>query len=138
MIRLANTEPEIAACFEAMRALRPHLDAGDFVARVQGMMAEGYRLAFLEEEPVRCVAGYRISTNFFLGRHLYVEDISTREGERSQGRGARMLDWLRQQARAEGCRAIDPVSGVQRHGAHRFYFGRGMHIACYHFLGPLD
>ncbi len=135
MIGLAKTEREIAACFETMRDLRTHLVEGEFVAQVKAMMAEGYLLAFIEEEGrVVCVAGFRVSTNFFLGKHLYVEDLSTAEESRSAGHGARMMAWLRERARAEGCAALNLDSGVQRHRAHRFYFDQGMHIACHHFL----
>ena len=73
MISLARTEREIAACFETMRELRTHLVEGEFVAQVKAMMAEDYQLAFIEETGrVVCVAGFRVSTNFFLGKHLYV------------------------------------------------------------------
>ncbi len=138
IIGLARTESEIAACFEAMRHLRERLVERDFVTQVQAMMAEGYQLAWMRERGrVICVAGFRISTNFYLGRHLYVEDLSTVEGLRSAGHGARMLEWLRNKARAEGCSAIDLDSGVQRHRAHRFYFNQGMHIACHHFVEQL-
>jgi GNAT superfamily N-acetyltransferase len=135
MIGLAKTEREIAACFETMRDLRTHLVEDEFVAQVKAMMAEGYRLAFIEEEGrVVCVAGFRVSTNFFLGKHLYVEHLSTAEESRSAGHGARMMAWLRERARAEGCAALNLDSGVQRHRAHRFYFDQGMQIACHHFL----
>ena len=78
MIGLAITESEIAACFGAMRHLRERLVERDSVAQVQAMMVEGYQLASLQERGrVICVAGFRISTNFYLGKHLYVEDLST-------------------------------------------------------------
>jgi GNAT superfamily N-acetyltransferase len=135
MIRLAADDGEIAACYGAMRALRPHLQEKRFTAQVRELMAEGYRLAYLEEGgQVVCVAGFRIQSNFFLGRHLYVEDLSTREECRSTGHGTRMLEWLRRLAVTEGCAALDLDSGVQRHLAHRFYFRQGMQIAAYHFL----
>lgn len=138
MVRLAVTPSEIAACFEAMRHLRGHLVEAELVPLVQAMMAEGYQLAYIEEEGrVVCVAGFRIYTNFFLGRHLYVEDLSTLEERRSAGHGARMMEWLCARARAEGCSAVNLDSGVQRHDAHRFYFRQGMHIAAHHFLKRL-
>lgn len=138
-VRLATTAGEIAECFEAMRQLRPHLVETEFPDQVRDMMADGYRLAYLRDQgSVVCVAGYRVQTNFFLGRHLYVEDLSTLEPRRSAGFGSWMLAWLRHQALAEGCAAIDLDSGVQRQLAHRFYFRQGMHIAAYHLLERFD
>lgn len=139
MIRLADDDGEIAACYEAMGQLRPHLQKARFPAQVRELMTEGYRLAYLKAgERVTCVAGFRVQSNFFLGRHLYVEDLSTLEEFRSSGHGARMLEWLRRLALAEGCVALDLDSGVQRHLAHRFYFRQGMQIAAYHFLERLE
>ena len=139
MVRQAVTVSEIAGCFEAMRHLRGHLVETEFVPLIQAMMAEGYRLAYIEEAgQVVCVAGFRVSTNFFLSKHLYVEDLSTVEARRSGGHGARMLKWLFDLAWAEGCSAVNLDSGVQRHGAHRFYFREGMHIACHHFVKRLE
>jgi hypothetical protein len=44
-----------------------------------------------------------------------------------------VLDWLAGVAREEGCGSLHLDSGVQRHGAHRFYFRKGMSISSYHF-----
>lgn len=139
MVKAAESDGEIARCFEVMSELRPHLQRDGFVPLVRQMAAEGYRLAYIEfEGRVTTVAGYRISTNLWLGRHLYVDDLVTAGVARSAGHGQEMLDWLRQEARAAGCRFIDLDSGVQRSGAHRFYFGHGFTILAYHFGEPLD
>lgn len=82
---------------------------------------------------VVCVAGFKISKNLFFGKHLYVEDLSTLDSERSKNYGKQMMDWLRNLAIAEGCNAIHLDSGVQRHKAHKFYLNRNMDIVCYHF-----
>ena len=57
---------------------------------------------------VVAVAGYRVSTNLFCGRHLYVDDLVTAEAERSKGHGKALLAWLRAQAVAEGLRRLPP------------------------------
>jgi GNAT superfamily N-acetyltransferase len=138
VITLAETDSEIRACFKAMRHLRTQLVEETFPAQVREMMTEGYRLAFIRDRgEVVCVAGFRVSTNFFVGRHLYVEDLATIERRQSTGYGSHMMAWLRELALREGCAAIDLDSGVQRHRAHRFYLNRDMQIACYHFLERL-
>ncbi len=138
-IRIAQTHDEIAGCFAAMKHLRVDLQEDLFVSQVLEMMEEGYRLAFLEDADGRavCVAGFRIARNLFLGRHLYVEDLSTLADARSAGHGTQMMDWLRQHAQAQGCRALHLDSGVQRVRAHKFYLNQNMQIACYHFLEKL-
>lgn len=139
MVKTARTDEDIARCFEVMAELRPQLDREQFVPLVRQMATEGYCLAYIEAEGrVVTVAGYRISTNFYLGRHLYIDDLVTADTARSGGYGAQLLDWLRQQAKAAGCRCIDLDSGVQRGGAHKFYFAQGFSISAYHFVEAFD
>jgi GNAT superfamily N-acetyltransferase len=135
-IRIAETDPEIAACYAVMRALRPHIAEAEFVARVRRQERTGYRLAFVEEAggPV-AVAGFRVGENLAWGRHLYVDDLVTLPAFRSRGYGAGLLAWLRQTAANEGCRQMHLESGIQRVDAHRFYEREGMTMTSFHFAG---
>jgi len=144
-------EADIASTFDVMVQLRPHLERGGYVATVLRMMAGGFRLAAVREGVpagaeqaggragrVVAVAGYRLTESLFAGRHLYVDDLVTGETERSRGYGKLLLDWLKAEARAAGCRELHLDSGVQRHDAHRFYLRERMHISSYHFRLSLD
>ena len=133
-IRNAESDHDIARCYAVMRQLRPHLRKADFVATVRRQMNGGYTLAFVEEDAeIRSVAGYRIIENLFNGRILYVDDLVSDEVHRSRGHGRRLFDWLVVRAREEGCATLELDSGVQRSGAHRFYFANGMVISSFHF-----
>lgn len=134
MIKIAETDKEIADCFPTMQQLRLDLVETAFVALVRELMHEGFQLAYLREQQVACVAGFRISKNLFLGKYLYVDDLSTLDSQRSKGHGEKMMIWLRDLAQSEGCNAIHLDSGVQRHRAHKFYLNRNMVISSYHFL----
>lgn len=138
MPTLAETDDEIARCFDVMVELRPHLQRAAFVSQVRNMQAEGFRLAYLEENAeVACVAGFRIATNLAFGRHLYIDDLVTAERARSRGLGDIMLAWLRALAVDQGCRVLNLDSGTQRQQAHKFYFRHGLVIAAFHFYQPL-
>ena len=134
-IAIAQSAEEIARGFECMRELRTHLkNVEEFVERVQRQQKEGYRLAFLETAREVCaVAGYRIYDLLFSGRTLYVDDLVTREVDRSRGFGGQLFDWLVEEARREKCKALTLDSGVQRFDAHRFYLMKRMKIASHHF-----
>ena len=139
MPEVAQTDEEIAACFDVMSELRPHLRRDGFVALVRQMASEGYRLAYVRDgAEVVAVAGYRVSTNFFLGRHLYLDDLVTSSHRRSTGHGEELIRWLMQVAQENGCAVIDLESGTQRGRAHRFYFRHGFTIDSYHFSRRLD
>jgi len=140
-IRTPDTDAEIAATWQVMRQLRPHLSLEDYVPMVRRMMeGEGYRLAALEDDgEVRAVAGYRYMTMLYCGRLLYVDDFVTDERVRSRGYGRRLLDWLKAEGRAGGCAELQLISRVTREQAHRFYFREGLGIECFQFrtaLGP--
>lgn len=138
-ISLATTDKKILACLPVMRELRPGLSEHEFVVRVRAQQAAGYRLAFARDgDRIVTVAGYRIAENLAWGRFLYVDDLVTTAGDRSSGHGARMLDWLRAQARVEGCGQMHLDSGLARTDAHRFYAREGMPATGFHFAEVLD
>ena len=134
MVEHAETDEAILACREVMRELRPRVAADDFLATVRALQKDGLRLACIRDGGrVVAGAGYRISTNLFCGRHLYVDDLVTAESERSKGHGKALLAWLRGQAVAHDCDVFHLDSGVQRKRAHAFYLREGLELASHHF-----
>lgn len=135
MVLKVTTDEQILAVHEIMHQLRPHISQGDFLATVKRMQqTDGYQLvAAYDEGAVRAVAGYRVMEMLWCGKILYVDDLNTDERERSKGYGKILLDWLKDEARAQGCGQLHLDSGVQREQAHKFYFREGMIISAYHF-----
>jgi GNAT superfamily N-acetyltransferase len=134
VVEPADTDEDILACYDVMEELRPHLARADFLPTVRAMQRDGLRLACIRDAGrVVAVAGYRVSTNLFCGRHLYVDDLVTAEDVRSKGHGKELLAWLRAQAVAEDCEVFHLDSGVQRKRAHQFYLREGLELAGYHF-----
>ena len=115
------------------RQLRPQLPL-DYVSRLREIFANGGRMAVVaESDGVVSVALWRIIENTYEGRRLYVDDLVSDEEQRSQGAGKLLLDWLEDKARSLGCGVLALDSGVQRAGAHRFYFREGMHVSAFSF-----
>jgi|SRR6185436_2269306 len=134
MVRLAQSDEDIAACFDVMSQLRQHLHHEQFVTRVRLQEQTGYQLALLEHEGgIKAAAGFRIIENLFSGRMFYVDDLVTDERERSKGHGKQLIEWLIERARKEGCQTFELDSGVQRFDAHRFYLANRMIISSHHF-----
>jgi len=134
-IEPALSDEQIAATFDVMKQLRPHLDRDGYVAMVRALQAsDGFRLvALIDGGVVRAVAGYRYMRMLYCGRLLYVDDLVVDERVRSQGYGSRILDWLKDEARREGCAELQLISRTVREQAHRFYFREGLGIECFHF-----
>lgn len=134
-IEHAKSDGQIASTFEVMRQLRPHLVREEYIPQIRALMAsDGFRLAFLTDEgEVRAVAGYRYMNMLYCGRLLYVDDLVTDERVRSRGYGARLLGWLKDEGRRQGCIELQLISRVIREQAHRFYFREGLGIECFQF-----
>ena len=128
VLRHAETDQDVAACFPVMVLLRPHLrDAAELVARVARQRAEGYRIlaAWRDGQPV-ALAGYRITENLIHGRFLYVDDLVSAEEARRSGLGARLLDAVAAEGRGAGCRRLVLDTALDNVLAHRFYYRQGM------------
>jgi GNAT superfamily N-acetyltransferase len=133
-IALAVGDEEIGDCYDVMAELRPHVSAEEFVPRVRRQMeTDGYKLAYLRDGEVKAVAGFRVSECLAWGRFVYVDDLVSKDGERSKGYGGQLFDWLVEYARGEGCDQFHLDSGVQRFAAHRFYLTKRMYIEAHHF-----
>ena len=134
-IAFTETDDQIASCYDVMSQLRTHISREDFVPRVRKQMNDfGFRLAFLEDEgEVKAVAGIRNSEWLHGGKYIEIDDLVSKDGDRSKGYGGQLFDWVVDLARAEGCDHVRLLSGVQRFDAHRFYLKKRMNIEAHYF-----
>lgn len=133
-IQQVETDNDIQNCFAVISQLRPHLKAEEFITLVRTQMRGGYCMACaMDADEVVSVAGYRISQSLSWGKYLYVDDLITDAGRRSQGFGKALLQWLIGEARRNGCAEFHLDSGTHRKDAHRFYEREGMQLLAYHF-----
>ena len=138
-IRAADDPATLRAAWPVVAQLRPHLDEGAFLAQALRQQAEGWRATvLLEGGVVRAFAGWRVLEMLAHGRLLYVDDLVTDSTARSAGHGKALLDWLKAQATALGCRSLQLDSGTQRIDAHAFYLRERLRIVSFHFSGALD
>ena len=135
----ATTDDDILATREVMLQLRSSFPSQNYLLTVKRMIkTDGYRLVALrEKDAVRAVAGYRYMEMLYCGKIMYVDDLNTDETNRSRGYGRTLLDWLKAEAKSNGCAQLHLDSGVQRERTHRFYFREGLTITAHHFCRPL-
>jgi len=134
-INEVTTQEEAAACYPVMYVLRPQLGSADEFARLWRHLADnGYRLLALSTlGEIRALAGFRVGHNIVHGKHIYVDDLVTAEGERGSGFGAALMDRLREECRALGCGKLlldTPMANVL---GHRFYYRQGMFATALRF-----
>ena len=114
--------------------LRPHLTEESFVAQALRQLDDGFSAtALYDAGVVRAYAGWRVHENLVYGRHMYVDDLVTDAGVRGRGHGKALLDWLKDEARRQGCARLMLDSGTHRKDAHAFYLREGLRIEAFHF-----
>jgi GNAT superfamily N-acetyltransferase len=114
---------DLRRVWPVMRELRGHLDEARWLELLDELAPAGYRLLALEDDAgtVQALAGIRVSTNLYYGRHVWVDELVTAPGARSLGHGGTLLRHVEELARAEGCEVVGLSSGLKRVDAHRFY-----------------
>jgi ribosomal protein S18 acetylase RimI-like enzyme len=120
-VREADSDGDIAACFEVLRQLRPHLESSAaLIAQVLG------------------AAGYRLTENLVSGRFVYVDDLVVDQAARRGRVGERLLDAVAETARAQGCRRLTLDTALDNAYAQRFYFRWGLLARALHFVRQID
>lgn len=115
------------------RQLRPKLP-DDYTKKMRSVFAGGARMCVAAiGDTVVGVAVYRVYENTFDGIHLYVDDLITDEGLRSNGIGKALMEHIQVVARDTACVSVTLDSGTQRQQAHKFYFREGMVVTAFHF-----
>ncbi len=140
MLRNADTDREVAACFPVMALLRPHLRTPEeLVTRVARQRAAGYRIlaAWRGDLPL-ALAGYRVAENLIHGRFVYVDDLVTAESERGSGIGARLLAAVAAEGHREGCSRLVLDTALDNVLAHRFYYRQGLLARALRFSRAID
>jgi len=133
-IKNAETESDFIKCFEAIKALRPHLTVASFLSFIEEMKKETYTLIYIEENQIAVsVCGFRYLTTLFEGRYIYIDDLSTLPEGQGKGYAGKLFDYVVEKAKSEELPAVHLDSGHQRFDAHRLYLNKGMKIVYHHF-----
>jgi ribosomal protein S18 acetylase RimI-like enzyme len=140
ILREADTDADLLACWPVMHELRPHLTEADtFVTRVRRQQGDGYRLlAAWDGSAAVGLAGWRVQETLIRGRFCYVDDLVVLPGHRRGGLGARLLDGVAAAARALGLRHLVLDTGIDNTLGQRFYFRYGMLPGALRFAMPID
>lgn len=118
-----GTRDEYRRAWPVMRELRDHLDEAAWMSITEIMVADGYRLLSVQDDDgaITALAGFRVATNLYYGKHVWVYDLVTAPPARSAGHGRLLLGAVEDLATAEGCELVALSSGLHRADAHRFY-----------------
>ena len=138
IIKTAITDAEILSCWEPIFALRPMLQQENLVNLIKNQQSEGYTLLYIDDQNgVQAIAGYRIFSMLYIGKQLYIDDLSTVSEARGKGYATTLLRHLDEIAIQNNCVTIQLDSGPTRQVAHKLYFNENFTITSFHFGKPL-
>ncbi len=125
--RKAASPGELEIVFPVMKELRPHLTFLRYVELTQeAAKRDGYEiLAVFDQDKCVGAMGYRILFDFVHGKHLYVDDLVITESCRSQGLGAKLLQYAEDIAREHRCEVLRLCTGIENQAGKRFYDREG-------------
>ncbi len=128
---------ELDIAYELIKELR-HLSYDEFEDLIYEMRHREYKIfGLFERNILYTYAGVVVQTNLYHKKHLYVDDLVTKEGSRSHGYGKEMLSYLEDYAKIFQCQHIVLSSGFAREEAHRFYEHHGFSKKSFLFLKTL-
>ena len=130
---LVKDKSDIELCFDAFKALRPHLEKEQFVEQVIRQQQQSYQIIAVKYNgKFPSAAGFRFAEYLAWGKILYVDDLTTLAEHRGNGYAAILMDWLIEYATSKGCQGLHLDTGHQRHSAHKLYLKKGLNINSHH------
>jgi ribosomal protein S18 acetylase RimI-like enzyme len=118
---------DLKRAFKVMKELRSTLELGDFTRLMKlAQAADGYRLVGREVGGrLVAVMGFRILHDLAHGSHLYIDDLVTIDGARSQGHGAELLHFAETETRRLGLSGLRLSARNSNEAGKRFYLREG-------------
>jgi GNAT superfamily N-acetyltransferase len=136
---VVSTDTEVEQCFEAFKALRPHITRDSFLPQVRRQQQQAYQIVGVRlGDTVTTAAGFRLAEFLAWGKILYIDDLTTLPEFRGRGYGDTLMKWLIAFAKEHQCRAVHLDTGFARHAAHRLYLRMGMHFSSHHLALDFD
>ncbi|MCC7245579.1 MAG: GNAT family N-acetyltransferase [Saprospiraceae bacterium] len=125
--------------YPLLSQLNSRITAAQYIDYLDDMIAHGYRMVVMEDESGTPVAmsGIWVTTKFYSGRYLEMDNVVVAETHRSSGLGKQLSDFVLQIALNEKCQTIMLDAYLENESAHRFYEREGFVRKGYHFLKTL-
>jgi GNAT superfamily N-acetyltransferase len=127
----------IEATFGVMKQLRSDINIDTYYETIAGISKQNqFKLvaAFNGNNECLGVVGYNYDYRLSIGgKMIYIADMVVDKDQRSKGVGEKLMNYVKQEAIREKCKAIVLDSGVQRPKAHKFYLNQGFSITSFNF-----
>lgn len=126
----AKNKSDLERFYPVMQELRKDLSMSDFLSIYENAKsADGYEIVAIEEgDKVLALMGYRILFDYVHGKHLYIDDLVCTESHRSQGLGAKLLNYAEGIAKDLNCKGLRLCTGIENELGKKFYERQGWNL----------
>ena len=137
-IRLIPSE-EMHSIIPLLRVLNGAIPEATLRERLTEMAAQGYKCAgvFMDQKLVG-ICGLWILTKYYVGRHIEPDNIVILPEYRSQGIGHRLMAWVHDYAKSQGCVASELNCYLSNTRGHAFWESEGYKKIAYHFQRGIE
>ena len=130
---------DIFSVVPLLRILNPAIPEGMLRERLGEMVSQGYKCAgAYSGDRIIGICGMWILTKVYVGRHLEPDNVIVLEECRSTGVGRRLLAWVHDYARAQGCVATELNCYLGNGKAQDFWAREGYRKIAVHYQKLLE
>ncbi len=130
---------DIFSIVPLLRILNPAIPEGILRDRLSEMVSQGYRCAgAYSGDRLVGICGMWILTKYYVGRHLEPDNVVVLEDFRSMGVGRRLLAFVHEYARSQGCIASELNCYLGNGKAQDFWKREGYRKIAVHYQKILE
>jgi GNAT superfamily N-acetyltransferase len=125
---------DIFSIVPLLRILNPAIPEGILRDRLSEMVSQGYRCAgAYSGDRLVGICGMWILIKYYVGRHLEPDNVVVLEDCRSMGVGRRLLAFVHEYARSQGCIASELNCYLKNGKAQKFWEREGYRKIAFHY-----
>lgn len=103
--------------------------------RFSEMLEQNYEAyAIYDDDKIIGCFGLWHMTRHYCGRSVEPDHIYIEENYRSKGIGAKLFQWIEENGKKNGLKAVELNTYVENFPSHKFYYNQGFVARGYHFL----
>ena len=121
-----------------IKQLNPTIPETTLKTRLEEMVAQGYQCAglYLDMQLIG-ICGMWMMTKFYVGKHIEPDNVYILPEYRRQGFGNRLLEWVQEYGKFQGCTASELNCYINNETGNAFWEQEGFAKIGYHYQKPL-
>lgn len=127
-------QEEIDIIIPLLQVLNPNIDTETLRGRLQEMSSQNYIcVGVWAGDKLIAISGLWIMTKYYVGKHIEPDNVIVLPDYRSQGVGKKLMHWIYDYGKAQGCVASELNCYIGNEAAHKFWQEEGYAPIALHF-----